>query len=63
MIDTDETGQKKLDEIRREHKRDADALDDWEKHFFHVIRFFNYAQLSPKQKAAVGRTHDKLFKR
>lgn len=58
MIDTDAVGQQKLQELLRE----LDSVDwsDWELDFLTGIRTKTYAQLTSKQKSAVGRLWDQL---
>lgn len=56
MIDTDETGQKKLDEVRKS----SGEMNDWEQEFLDSIGNKPYNLMTPKQKSTVGRLHDKL---
>lgn len=58
MIDTDETGQKKLDELIQAH--DSFGWTQWEWNFIDSVNLRIYRQLSSKQKDIVGRLHDKL---
>lgn len=60
MIDTNETGQKKLREI-------VAALDevewtDWETGFITSVQDRGYERLSPREQGVVGRLYDKMLK-
>lgn len=60
MIDTDETGQKKWDELIA-----AAHTGPWSKWDFRFIwdnKGNKYSQLSPKQKTTVGTLHEKLVR-
>lgn len=61
MIDTDVTGQKRLDELL--NQVDSFAWNEYESEFIEKIRVndWKYKNLSPKQKAFVGRLYDKLL--
>ena len=59
MIDSDATGQKKLEEIRK-------GFADWtefEENFLLSTSARTYATLTPRQKSTVGTMHDKLVGR
>lgn len=59
MIDTDESGNKKLDALKK--ATDISGLwNDYEEGFLLDMRHRKYESLSPKQKSMVGRLYDKL---
>lgn len=60
MIDTDETGQKKLLEITKA----AEEFDwtDWEIDFLGTVQGKEYKILTMRQQATVSRLYDKLQK-
>jgi hypothetical protein len=58
MIDTTETGNKKLKELLK----NIDAFDwtDWERSFLESNQQSDYQSLSAKQKTTVGNLYEKL---
>ena len=61
MLETDETGQKKLEELLKH--RDQTYWTDWEQEFLDDLsdKRTKYSALSPKQKSVISRLHDKFF--
>lgn len=57
MIDTDSTGQRKLDALV---DCDDDEWTDWERTFIKSMTGRKYGDLTPKQKTTVGTLYDKL---
>ena len=57
MIDADGTGQRKLEELR---KHSGTNWTDYEEEFLAHVQKLEYKSLSDKQKALVGRLHDKM---
>jgi len=58
MIDTDATGQKKLEELHK--ATDSGEWTEFEEGFLLSMVARTYAALSDKQKMMVGRLYDKL---
>lgn len=61
MIDSDTTGQRKLDEVRK--GQDTVDWSEYEEKFLHDMQGRTYAALSDRQKSMIGRLHDKLMGR
>jgi len=60
MIDTDEVGNKKLDELKK--ATDVSGIwNDYEEGFLIDMRYRKYESLSPKQKSMVGKLYEKLM--
>ncbi len=60
MIDSNETGQKKWDEIVK--SRDEFEWTEWERKFIAERGHWKYEKLSPKQQALIGTLYDKLVR-
>lgn len=61
MIDTDDTGQKKLQELVA--NIEDNLWNDYEKNFLERNQATLYRGLTPKQKGLVSSLYDKLIKR
>lgn len=60
MIDTDETGEKKLRELSKRYFQKDPAFNDWELDFIGGIYNAPYKWLTSRQKSQVGRIYDKV---
>jgi hypothetical protein len=59
VIDTDETGQKKLESIVKYMEED-DLWDEWEYNFLNSVKDKKYRNLTIRQKTAVGNMFEKM---